>query len=107
MSAVIYKYHPERNVEQHEIPGVPLRDLTAEDVDAIGAHRSDALLDSKLYTLNAHSAAPSDAHAALAAPSGDADRTVHAPDAVITAEKRQRKTGPSESKGADSDATES
>lgn len=104
---IIYRYNPEKNSDGREIPAVPLRDLTAADVERMGEHAHAGVRESDLYTSVEQLAAEDSAHSATDdTKRDDTSEAIHAPAAVITAATRQRKTGPSEIKGDDSDATE-
>jgi len=81
-----YTYLPEQNPEQRYLDGVPLRDLTAADVEQLPEHLRAALDGCPFYVAVVETAQ-------------------HTPDAVITASRRSRASGPSETK-EDRDATE-
>lgn len=49
MSDIIFKYDPKKNPQGHLIDGVPLRDLTADDLERIGEQRAKAVAGAPFY----------------------------------------------------------
>jgi len=83
-----YKYLADKNPEQRYLDGVPLRDLTAADVEQLTPYLQRSVAECPFYVAVDETAA-------------------HTPDAVITASRRARASGPSEVKATtESEATE-
>lgn len=89
MSDVVYRYVAERNPDRLTIPGVPLRDLTHEDLARLPMHLRAAV---PLY----------DFYDAVAVTAQRAvDDAVHVPAAVERASRRERAARPSETKATE------
>lgn len=54
---IVYRYNPDMNPDGAVLDGVPLRDLTAEDVDALPAHLQRSVADCLFYEPVAQDAA--------------------------------------------------
>lgn len=76
---IAFKYLPEQNPEQRHLDGVPRRDLTVADVEQLSDYLRQSIAECPFYRAVA-STAP------------------HVPEAVQTASRRARATGPSEAK---------
>jgi hypothetical protein len=90
---IIFRYQEDRNPHGASLPGVPLRNLTLVDVQGYQQWLIDSIGQCGFYMQVAAPPQPE-----VVAPA-EADGSV--PEAVQEAARRQRRTGPSETKAAE------